>query len=54
MLSEEMKRIQNNDAAVILDEDRQAAAQGDPKKKKSLTAQDLRQKFEKCYAKSAT
>lgn len=49
MLTEEMKKFQNNDAAVILDE-----AAGDLKKKKSPSAQDTRQKFEKCYAKSAT
>ena len=49
-----MKKFQNNDAAVILEEDRQAPQQVDLKKKKPGPPQDSRQKFEKCYAKSTT
>jgi hypothetical protein len=51
LLEEEMRKFQSNDAAVMLEEDR---SQGDARKKKPPVAQDSRQKFEKCYAKSAT
>jgi len=54
ILEDEMKKFQNNDAAVILEEDRQAPQQADLKKKKPGPPQDARQKFEKCYAKSTT
>lgn len=38
----------------MLEDDRQGGSQNDPKKKRNASSQDLRQKFEKCYAKSAT
>ena len=40
MLTEEMKKFQSNEAAVILDDDRHAHSQADLKKKKASPAID--------------